>query len=347
MLSESWMPSADMKRVHIHWTAGTYKANAVDRRHYHLLVEGDGNIVKGNPSIKDNEPPLRRGYAAHTRAANSRAIGVAMCGMAGAREVPFRAGSYPLTKIQWDVMIVVVARLCERYGIPVTPKTVLTHAEVQTNLGIRQRSKWDITRLPFDDSVRGAKAIGDKLRAAVANEMAGVTDPGIDLEDESDEPSDPPLVEPISDDRPAWAVALFEELGWSRVASVAMVGNFQQEAYKDLRTDAVGDPHIPGGSIGLAQWNRSRKIAFLAFCENIGKPYTDLEANILFADHELRTTEKTWGRLLAEATTIYSATKWAISFFRPQGWSALFPQGGHGWRNRLNNAIALNERLAR
>jgi hypothetical protein len=54
------------------------------------------------------------------------------------------------TKAQWDKMIQVVAELARHYRIPITPKTVLTHAEVQSNFGIAQRGKWDITRLPFD-----------------------------------------------------------------------------------------------------------------------------------------------------------------------------------------------------
>ena len=46
----------------------------------------------------------------------------------------------------------------------VTPKTILSHAEVQGNLGIKQNGKWDIARLPFGHLV-GAKAIGDDFRA--------------------------------------------------------------------------------------------------------------------------------------------------------------------------------------
>jgi N-acetyl-anhydromuramyl-L-alanine amidase AmpD len=78
---------------------------------------------------------------------------VSLCGMTGSQEKPFRPGPYPLTRAQWDKTVAVVAELCERYKIPVTPKTVLSHAEVQTNLGIRQRNKWDIAVLPFDRSV--------------------------------------------------------------------------------------------------------------------------------------------------------------------------------------------------
>jgi hypothetical protein len=46
--------------------------------------------------------------------------------------------------------------------------TILTHAEVEPNLRIKQKGKWDITRLPFDDTVRGHAPVGDKLRREVA-----------------------------------------------------------------------------------------------------------------------------------------------------------------------------------
>jgi hypothetical protein len=64
-------------------------------------------------------------------------------------------------------MILLVADLARKYKIPVTPQTILTHAEVQGTLGITQKNKWDITRLPWDSGRKGAKAIGDHLRAGV------------------------------------------------------------------------------------------------------------------------------------------------------------------------------------
>lgn len=163
-----WLPWAGMLRIVFHWTAGTNKASADDRKHYHLLIEGDGKIVRGVPSIDLNDAPLKSGYAAHTLNLNSDSIGISLCGMAGATESPFSAGKYPITAAQWDALADAIAQLCRRYAIPVSRKTVLSHAEVQGTLGIKQRGKWDIARLPFDPSVKGAVAVGDKLRAAVA-----------------------------------------------------------------------------------------------------------------------------------------------------------------------------------
>ena len=167
VVPEDWMPPAVMKRVHVHWTAGANKASDEDRQHYHLLIEGDGTLVRGKPTIDLNAAPLKAGYAAHTLNANSGAIGVSLCGMRGAIEKPFDSGSAPITPTQWKRLALVVADLCNRYGIAVTPSTVLSHAEVAATLGISQRGKWDIARLPWNYDLVGARAVGNELRAAV------------------------------------------------------------------------------------------------------------------------------------------------------------------------------------
>lgn len=161
-----WMPWAKIQRIIVHWTAGQYTASALDREHYHILIEGSGKVVRGKPSIDLNQGPVKPGYAAHTLHCNSGSIGVSLCCMAGAKESPFSAGSAPMTRAQWDALPGVLADLCRRYTISVTPATVLSHAEVQRTLGIAQRGKWDIARLAFDPSVVGARSIGDRFRAA-------------------------------------------------------------------------------------------------------------------------------------------------------------------------------------
>ncbi len=173
LIPAGWMPAVPMKRIHGHWTAGGHRANATDLRAYHILVEGDAKVLKGVPSIAANSGGTKDGYAAHTLNANSDAIGVSMCGMMGATESPFNAGPAPLTQVQWDAFVRAVAELARFYKIPIGPKTILFHAEVQANLGIAQRNKWDVIRLPFDPTVSGAKAVGDKLRREVAALLAG------------------------------------------------------------------------------------------------------------------------------------------------------------------------------
>lgn len=161
-----------MDRIIIHWTAGGNKANATDKKHYHVLIEGDGRVVLGDHPIKANAAPLAKAYAAHTLNCNTGSIGVSLCGMVGAVESPFKPGKAPITKVQFEAAIKEVARLAMGFGIAVSPKTILTHAEVEANLGIKQRGKWDITILPWDTKVKGAKVVGDLIRASVAAQLA-------------------------------------------------------------------------------------------------------------------------------------------------------------------------------
>src|SRR5690606_9981387 len=127
--------NARMQRIILHWTAGTHKANATDRKAYHFLVEGDGKVIRGDPPVDANEPPVKSGYAAHTLNCNSGSIGVSLCCMGGAKESPFDPGKWPMTQTQFDAMIELVRVLAKRYGIPISAETVLSHAEVEGTLG--------------------------------------------------------------------------------------------------------------------------------------------------------------------------------------------------------------------
>jgi N-acetyl-anhydromuramyl-L-alanine amidase AmpD len=168
------MPACSMDRIITHWTAGAHTANSTDLAHYHILIEGDGRIVRGSYSIKDNVDTSDGRYAAHCKNCNTGSIGVSLCCMANATENPFNPGHYPMTSKQWDVLSTVVAELCNTYGIPVGPSTVLTHAEVQGTLGIAQSGKWDYTRLAFDPTTTGARDCGDKLRDDVKQKQDSV-----------------------------------------------------------------------------------------------------------------------------------------------------------------------------
>ena len=64
-------------------------------------------------------------------------------------------------------MTQLVFDLSDRYDIPITPETILTHAEVEPTLGVKQRGKWDITWLPDMDQAGNAVAVGDLLRQKV------------------------------------------------------------------------------------------------------------------------------------------------------------------------------------
>ena len=160
-----------MKRIIWHWTAGTHKASALDKKHYHFIIEGDGTVVKGDHAPEANETIARPNdsstYAAHTRNCNTGAIGVAVAAMAGAVERPFKAGRYPITTKQMEALVALTSSLSRAYAIPVTRTTVLSHAEVQPTLGIAQRGKWDIAWLPEMKDVGDPVRVGDRLRTIV------------------------------------------------------------------------------------------------------------------------------------------------------------------------------------
>jgi len=165
-----------MKRIIIHWTAGTNTASALDKHHYHFIVEGNGNVVAGRYKPEDNESTATD-YAPHTRSLNTGSIGVSFAAMHGATERPFIAGKYPITKIQIDEMVNLVADLCIRYGIEVFPWTVLTHAEVEGTLNIKQRGKWDVTWLPGMTQPGHPDAVGGLLREKMRLKLNAMRSP--------------------------------------------------------------------------------------------------------------------------------------------------------------------------
>lgn len=164
---DEWMQDVAMDRVIVHWTAGSYAVSATDREHYHIIVDGDGKLHRGDHSISDNVNTSDDDYAAHTKGCNTKSIGVSAACMAGAVQNPFNPGAYPLRQIQWQTLAAVAADLCRKYKIEVTPKTVLQHGEVQKNLGIAQAGKWDITKLPWATSMT-ASDVCDQFRSLVS-----------------------------------------------------------------------------------------------------------------------------------------------------------------------------------
>jgi hypothetical protein len=160
-----------MARVITHWTAGGYHASETDREHYHLLIEGDGRPVRGDHTIRDNLSTADGDYAAHTSRLNTASIGVTVCCMGGAMQAPFRPGSSPMRRDQYEAMAVAVADLCRRYAIPVTPQTVLGHGEVQALLSVPQRGKWDPMLLPWAPGL-SIREVGDAFRQQVRSLLA-------------------------------------------------------------------------------------------------------------------------------------------------------------------------------
>ena len=159
-------PQVKMSRIIWHWTAGTYTPSDLDLSHYHFVIDGNGQYHDG-VNIEYNAAPIDlMRYAAHTKQCNSESIGISVAAMAGAKTVT-DWGTYPVKRAQIDTLISLSVALGHFYNIPVTDKTMLSHAEVENNLGIKQRGKWDIAVFPFMPSFNTAKLCGDYLRSKV------------------------------------------------------------------------------------------------------------------------------------------------------------------------------------
>ena len=165
---------SEPRRVILHWTAGNPMASHHDRTFYHYLTQQDGRTVSGVP-IGANLRDIPRGtpiteYAAHTRGLNSWSVGWALCGMAGAKPGgPY--GPHPITAKQMDAALDEIAAFMRAWKLPVGTGTLFTHAEAQSIHGVRQAGKWDITELPWDQSV---KDVGEWIRGEVRRRLVPV-----------------------------------------------------------------------------------------------------------------------------------------------------------------------------
>ncbi|MCA0319476.1 MAG: hypothetical protein LCH88_15565 [Proteobacteria bacterium] len=91
----AWMPCAALKRIIVHWMAGSHQAKATDRPHYHVLTEGDVSLMRGSRPISTNVKGGQESQASHTLSCNTESIGVVLSCMRVAVERPFDAGPSP------------------------------------------------------------------------------------------------------------------------------------------------------------------------------------------------------------------------------------------------------------
>lgn len=137
-----------MKRIIIHWTAGTYYPSEFERKFYHFLVDKNGKIYNGVFKPEDNEVCKIGKYAAHTGGGNTGSIGVAMCAMAEFKNSK-NVGKYPISKIQFESTMDLCAKLAKKYDIQISPQTVMTHYEFGLkNPKTTSAGKIDIVYLP-------------------------------------------------------------------------------------------------------------------------------------------------------------------------------------------------------
>lgn len=167
-----------MQRIIGHHDGGGYHPSVVSKNAYHRLITEDGSVVDGTHPIEANSPQRKLvagSYAAHCLNLNSGSIGLAICAMHNADWAdPWGSTKFPVTYEQVQSFVKETARLCRLYGIPVTRRTVLTHAEVQTTLGVKQKSKWDFDYDIFNgSSTRDPLVVGDEWRRRVELALLG------------------------------------------------------------------------------------------------------------------------------------------------------------------------------
>jgi hypothetical protein len=141
------------RRIILHWTGGMYYPTAYERKHYHYLIDVDGDVVDGLCKPADNDNCNDGRYAAHTGGGNTRSIGLAVCGMFGfiSKTCP---GEYPLSRVQVERMFSLCAELLHDEGhVAVTAENLMTHYEFgKKNPKTSSAGKIDITYLsPWPD----------------------------------------------------------------------------------------------------------------------------------------------------------------------------------------------------
>lgn len=160
-------------------------------------------------------------------------------------------------------------------------------------------------------------------------------------------------------DRQQYAMQRLMKKGWTAPQAAGIVGRFMVEAFPDLRTTAIGDREIPGGSLGIGQWNRERKAALEAFATGraSGK-YSDnplvvaaakaggngevgnLDTQIDFFDWEVRNSpsERIAYSALRASKTAEDAGTAMMHYERPRGYLSKSPSSGLHWNKTVRNA---------
>lgn len=151
-------------------------------------------------------------------------------------------------------------------------------------------------------------------------------------------------------ERPLYVKKVLQDLGWKDYQAAAMVGQFMQESYPDLRTNVWGDNKT---ALGLAQWRDNydkttgvhspgRLTDLANFASKLNKSITDLDTQARFVHWELTEgSEKSLGKKLKATKDIDEALLVAIGYERPRGYKPDAPQNGDGFANRCKYAKGL------
>jgi len=174
------LPHGDLRSIVLHWTAGDYES-AYPAYHFCIALDSAARpVALATHDLRANmcdAAASRSPYAAHTSGRNSYAIGLAVCGMAGATPQDF--GPFPLRDEMLALTCATAARLAAFYAIPLDREHVFTHAEAALAdgyFGTGEDERWDIARLgPSAEPLRAdeARRAGDALRAMIGTCLRG------------------------------------------------------------------------------------------------------------------------------------------------------------------------------
>ncbi|MCQ2789324.1 MAG: N-acetylmuramoyl-L-alanine amidase [bacterium] len=155
-----------MKRIILHWTAGTGVPTSYEKEHYHYLIDAKGKIHSGKFKPEANLNCKTGNYAQHTGGGNTGSIGVAFCGMMGFKNKN-AVGNFPINRIQFEAGMKFCAELVKKYNLKITKDTVLTHYEFgQKNKNTTSYGKIDIIFIPPYPWISQTDA-GDFIRSKV------------------------------------------------------------------------------------------------------------------------------------------------------------------------------------
>lgn len=137
-----------MKRIILHWTAGNNYPSSTDLERYHYLVDNLGVTHNGKFKPEANLNCKDGKYAQHCGGGNTGSIGIALCGMKDFKHKN-NMGVSPISKIQFEHAMKLVAKICIKYNITIAPDTVMTHYEFgKSHPKSSSYGKIDVTFVP-------------------------------------------------------------------------------------------------------------------------------------------------------------------------------------------------------
>jgi hypothetical protein len=188
---------APPRRIILHWTGGPYRANAVDRKAYHYIVEHDGNVVQGvHPVAHNMQRVWGENYARHTGGFNSFSVGISFAGMMDFVSAG-NPGPAPLKAQQVLAGLRFTAECCDAWNLdPLDPAQVFHHREAWELHGVKgekNHQKRDITHLPFMPEL-GFSQTGPWMRRKIAEILGS---PGAAEPSPQPQPQPQPLFAPV------------------------------------------------------------------------------------------------------------------------------------------------------